>query len=236
MTLSTLIITVAAGIAGGALLGSTRSCHDGGCPLTATPWRGAIYGGVMGLAMGLLLSSPVAANPPAKEPPATAAVAEEDTPEKADEASMDESDGIVLAKAEIAPRARSANRPATAAKPKGTEAEETKVDPMAGKARPIASTADFEAAIASTEDVAIVVFGADWCPACRQYDPVVIQAARDLAGEAKTYTVDVDAARDVAIRSRVQYLPTTVIFEKGREKTRFAGAVDKARLLNIIRD
>ena len=44
-----LLIGVAIGVSIGALLGSTRSCADGGCPLTATPWRGAAWGGLLGL-------------------------------------------------------------------------------------------------------------------------------------------------------------------------------------------
>ena len=45
----TLILWTIGGAALGALLGSTRSCEDGGCPLTATPWRGAAYGAALGL-------------------------------------------------------------------------------------------------------------------------------------------------------------------------------------------
>ena len=48
-----IVIGVAVGSALGALLGATRSCSDGGCPLTANPLRGAIWGGLMGLFMVL---------------------------------------------------------------------------------------------------------------------------------------------------------------------------------------
>lgn len=61
-----LPILIGAGL--GALLGSTRSCETGACPLTATPWRGALYGGVMGLLLALsgLRPDPPAANAPAQ--------------------------------------------------------------------------------------------------------------------------------------------------------------------------
>ncbi len=48
-----LLIGVAIGAILGGMLGSTRSCETGGCPLTATPLRGAIYGGFMGLMFAL---------------------------------------------------------------------------------------------------------------------------------------------------------------------------------------
>ena len=59
--MSHTLINVAVGaLVGGALgglLGSTRSCEDGGCPLTATPGRGAVYGAVMGILLALSFSS-----------------------------------------------------------------------------------------------------------------------------------------------------------------------------------
>ena len=52
-----IIFSVGIGSAVGALMGSTRSCESGGCPLTANPWRGGIYGGVMGLLFALSSTS-----------------------------------------------------------------------------------------------------------------------------------------------------------------------------------
>lgn len=49
---------IAMGAGLGAMLGSTRSCETGGCPLTANPRRGAIYGGVMGLLLTLAFTPP----------------------------------------------------------------------------------------------------------------------------------------------------------------------------------
>lgn len=49
-----IAIGVVVGAVVGAAMGATRSCETGGCPLTANPYRGAIYGAVMGF---LLASS-----------------------------------------------------------------------------------------------------------------------------------------------------------------------------------
>ncbi|HIJ66108.1 MAG TPA: thioredoxin family protein [Candidatus Hydrogenedentes bacterium] len=48
----TIIICVGIGVGLGALLGSTRSCEDGACPLTANPRRGALSGAFLGLLFG----------------------------------------------------------------------------------------------------------------------------------------------------------------------------------------
>jgi hypothetical protein len=51
-----IILGLAIGAGLGALLGSTRSCETGGCPLTANPWRGAAYGAFVGLLFGLSMA------------------------------------------------------------------------------------------------------------------------------------------------------------------------------------
>lgn len=66
-----ILFIIAAGAAGGALLGSTRSCETGGCPLTATPTRGAIYGACLAALVGFAFFSrspgPVASAGPPSE-------------------------------------------------------------------------------------------------------------------------------------------------------------------------
>ncbi|MFZ5494629.1 MAG: DUF6132 family protein [Verrucomicrobiota bacterium] len=47
------LIPVAVGIVLGALLGYFGQCSNGTCPLTSTWWRGALYGGVLGLLIAL---------------------------------------------------------------------------------------------------------------------------------------------------------------------------------------
>jgi hypothetical protein len=46
-----LIVLLGAGI--GAAVGYFGQCNSGTCPLTATWWRGALYGGFIGLIAGL---------------------------------------------------------------------------------------------------------------------------------------------------------------------------------------
>lgn len=43
-----LIIGIAIGVGLGSLMGYFGKCSSGACPLTANPYRGAIYGGIMG--------------------------------------------------------------------------------------------------------------------------------------------------------------------------------------------
>jgi hypothetical protein len=47
------LIPVLIGVALGAALGYFGECTSGTCPLTSTWWRGALYGGVMGLLIAI---------------------------------------------------------------------------------------------------------------------------------------------------------------------------------------
>jgi hypothetical protein len=44
---------VLAGVVLGGLMGYFGQCSSGTCPLTSTWWRGALYGGFLGLLMAL---------------------------------------------------------------------------------------------------------------------------------------------------------------------------------------
>ena len=49
---------VLAGVLLGGLAGYFGQCSSGTCPLTSTWWRGALYGGFLGLFMALSARSP----------------------------------------------------------------------------------------------------------------------------------------------------------------------------------
>ena len=50
-----LVLGIAVGIGLGALMGYFGKCSSGACPLTANPYRGAIYGGIVGALFSLSL-------------------------------------------------------------------------------------------------------------------------------------------------------------------------------------
>lgn len=52
------LVPIAIGVALGALLGYFGQCTSGTCPLTSTWWRGALYGGGLGLVMALAARAP----------------------------------------------------------------------------------------------------------------------------------------------------------------------------------
>lgn len=47
------ILPIGVGVLAGAAMGYFGQCSSGACPLTATWWRGALYGGVLGLLLAI---------------------------------------------------------------------------------------------------------------------------------------------------------------------------------------
>jgi hypothetical protein len=47
------LIPIAIGTSLGGLMGYFGQCSSGTCPLTSTWWRGALYGGALGLAFAM---------------------------------------------------------------------------------------------------------------------------------------------------------------------------------------
>ncbi|MFX1300822.1 MAG: thioredoxin [Promethearchaeota archaeon] len=85
------------------------------------------------------------------------------------------------------------------------------------------STQDFDQTI--SKGVTLVDFYAEWCGPCKMMAPVVDQLAQEFAGRAKVAKIDVDHNIEIAMRYRVQGVPTFGIFKDGQMVHRIVGGV-----------
>jgi len=77
-------------------------------------------------------------------------------------------------------------------------------------------------------------FVAEWCPPCRQMEPVLAAIAKDYAGRVEIKTIDVEEDRDTAAKFDVRAMPTFVIVREGREVGRLVGARPRAFLAGML--
>lgn len=96
--------------------------------------------------------------------------------------------------------------------------------------------ADFAAEVIGAELPVLVEFTADWCPPCRQMEPVLSALAAEERGRLKVVRLDVDASPETTHAYRVLSMPTFVVFRDGEPQRSMVGARSKRRLLEELAD
>jgi thioredoxin 1 len=82
----------------------------------------------------------------------------------------------------------------------------------------------FQAEVLDASKPIIVDFWAPWCGPCRMVAPELEKLAERVGGDASFVKVNVDEARDVAIRYGIMSIPTIAKFESGTLVTQVIGA------------
>lgn len=88
--------------------------------------------------------------------------------------------------------------------------------------------------------VALVDFGAAWCPPCQAMAPIVALIATEFSGRATVAAIDIDAEARTAASYNVRSFPTFLFFRDGQVVDRIVGAVPKSvlslRLATLLDD
>ncbi len=92
----------------------------------------------------------------------------------------------------------------------------------------------FARTIADSELPVLVDFYADWCGPCKMMAPSVDQLAANFVGQAIVAKLDTDASQQTAASLQIRGMPTTIVFNGGKEVGRQMGAVPYARLAAML--
>lgn len=98
-------------------------------------------------------------------------------------------------------------------------------------AKPIAVTNEnFREHVLQAPTPIVVDFWAEWCGPCRMLAPVIDSLAADYDGQVGFVKLNVDENQELAMRYRVQGIPTLVLFFGGKEIGRFVGYMSREQL------
>jgi len=83
--------------------------------------------------------------------------------------------------------------------------------------------ANFQSEVIDSELPVLVDFWAEWCGPCKMIGPVIDQVATELDGVAKVGKVNVDEARELAVKYNVRSIPLLLFFKNGEVKDQIVG-------------
>lgn len=92
---------------------------------------------------------------------------------------------------------------------------------------------NFEEEVLKSEKPVLIDFYATWCGPCKILSPIVEEAAKENEN-IKFVKIDIDKAEDIAMQYQVMSIPTLVLIQKGEEKDRVVGILDKNQILDFI--
>lgn len=82
---------------------------------------------------------------------------------------------------------------------------------------------NFETEVLNSNEPVLVDFWAEWCPPCKALAPTIDKLADSYRGKVKVGKVDTDAAREIAMKYRINSIPTVLVFQGGEVKQTFVG-------------
>lgn len=82
----------------------------------------------------------------------------------------------------------------------------------------------------SLNDKLLVKFSAPWCGPCRQLQPII-----DSLTDLNIAEVNIDEAQDLAAELNIKSVPTMILFENSKEKSRILGFKTKNEIENFYK-
>ena len=94
---------------------------------------------------------------------------------------------------------------------------------------------DFNDNILKSSRLTLVDFFANWCNPCKNLAPILEEISKEN-DDFDIVKVDIDKQRDLALDYEIEFIPTIILFQNGKELDRIQGVADKQVILEKVQE
>jgi thioredoxin 1 len=94
---------------------------------------------------------------------------------------------------------------------------------------------NFEKEVLQADRPVLLDFWASWCGPCKMVSPIIDEIAGENIDKVKVGKVNIDEQAALAEQFTVMSIPTLLVFENGKMKTKSVGAMPKEQILDLLR-
>ena len=88
--------------------------------------------------------------------------------------------------------------------------------------------------IIDTDKIVLVDFFAEWCGPCKVMKPILDKLKEIVGDQYRIIKVDIDKNQSLAVKYKIQSVPTLVIFKKGEILWRQSGVMQADQLKSLL--
>ena len=86
----------------------------------------------------------------------------------------------------------------------------------------------------SSHGLALVDFGAAWCPPCKTLKPILVEIGAEYKERVAVLEVDCDESPETAAKYGVKSMPTVMLFRDGEAVEKLVGLRPKSAYENLL--